>query len=408
MSYARIAAKADTAATHAAVALGFSIPISVALDNALLAFVLLGWLVGARYREKLVAIGRNPVALLALALFALLAVGTLYGNAEPKEGWRYLNKHTDLIYLALLIPLFGEAKMRERAMQGFMLAMILSLAWSYLIALGWTPESWLDGRAPGEAAAFKHRITHNLLMAFAAFLFALQARAGASPRVRTAFILLALLAVYNIVFMVGGRSGYVVLAALLAYFFYDWLRWKGLAAFALAGMVVGLAAFYVSDEFRGRIVQGVEGYSAWDAGVTEENSVGIRMDFYRNTLHIIGDQPLTGVGTGGFEQAYSARVAGTAMLPTSNPHNQYLLVTAQVGVGGLALLLALFAVQWHLAARLPNEWERHVARGMLLTIMLGSLFNSLLLDHAEGLLYGWATGVLFAGLPASARREATV
>ncbi len=404
MSYARIATKADAAATHAAVALGFSVPISVALDNVLLAFVLLGWLLGARYREKFTVIFRNPVALLALALFALLAIGTLYGSAEPKEAWRYLNKHTDLIYLALLIPLFGEAKMRERALYGFMLAMILSLAWSYVIALGWAPESWLDGRAPGEAAAFKHRITHNLLMAFAAFLFALQARGSVSPRVRAAFILLALLAVYNVVFMVGGRSGYVVLAALLAYFFFDWLRWKGLVAFALAGLLVGVAAFYVSEEFRTRVVQGMEGYNAWDAGVTEANSVGIRMDFYRNTLHIIEEQPLTGVGTGGFERAYSAHVAGTAMLPTSNPHNQYLLVTAQVGVGGLVLLLALFATQWHLSARLPNEWERHVARGLLLTIMLGSLFNSLLLDHSEGLLYGWASGVLFAGLPS--RREA--
>lgn len=407
MSYTRIAAKADTAATHAAVALGFSIPISVALDNVLLAFVLLGWLFGARYREKLIAIGRNPVALLALALFGLLAVGTLYGSAGPKEAWRYLNKHTDLLYLALLIPLFGAAKMRERAMQGFMLAMILSLAWSYVIGWGWVPESWLEGRLPGDPSAFKHRITHNLFMAFAVFLFALQARASASPWTRAAFILVAVLAVYNIVFMVGGRSGYVVLAALLAYFFYDWLRWKGLAAFALAGVLVGLTAFYVSDEFRTRIVQGVDGYTAWDAGVTEANSVGIRMDFYRNTLHIIREQPLTGVGTGGFEQAYSARIAGTAMWPTSNPHNQYLLITAQVGVGGLVLLLALFAAQWHLAARLPNEWERHVARGLLLTIMLGSLFNSLLLDHAEGLLYGWASGVLFAGLPASARRETT-
>lgn len=405
MSYARIAAKADTAATHAAAALGFSIPISVALDNVLLALVLLGWLLGARYREKFTAIFRNPVALLALALFALLAVGTLYGSATPKEGWRYLNKHTDLVYLALLIPLFGQAKMRERALYGFMAAMALSLAWSYLIALGWAPDGWLHGRAPGEAAAFKHRITHNLLMAFAAFLFALQARTSTSPRVRGAFILLALLAVYNIVFMVGGRSGYVVLAALMAYFFFDWLRWKGLAAFALAGMLVGSAAFFVSDEFRSRVVQGMEGYSAWDAGgVTETNSVGIRMDFYRNTLHIIETQPLTGVGTGGFERAYSERVAGTAMVPTSNPHNQYLLVTAQVGIGGLVLLLALFAAQWHLSARLPSEWERHVARGLLLTIMVGSLFNSLLLDHSEGLLYGWASGVLFAGL--SARREA--
>jgi hypothetical protein len=34
----------------------------------------------------------------------------------------------------------------------------------------------------------------------------------------------------------------------------------------------------------------------------------------------------------------------------------------------------------------------------MLTIAVGCLFNSLLLDHTEGLLYAWLTGLLFAGL----------
>jgi O-antigen ligase len=34
----------------------------------------------------------------------------------------------------------------------------------------------------------------------------------------------------------------------------------------------------------------------------------------------------------------------------------------------------------------------------VLTMAIGCLFNSLLLDHTEGLLYAWLTGVLYAGL----------
>jgi len=34
----------------------------------------------------------------------------------------------------------------------------------------------------------------------------------------------------------------------------------------------------------------------------------------------------------------------------------------------------------------------------VLTIAVGCLFNSLLLDHTEGLLYAWLTSVLYAGL----------
>lgn len=405
MSYASIAAKADIVATRAAVALGFSIPISVALDNVLLAFMLLGWLLGARYREKLQAIARNPVAVLALALFALLAVGTLYGDGTPKEALRYLNKHADLLYLALLIPLFGDARMRERAMQGFVLAMILSLAWSYMIGLGWAPESWLGAREQGDASAFKHRITHNLLMALAAFLFAFKARHAGSVRLRVIFGILALLALYNILVMVGGRTGYVVLGALMIYFFFDWLRWKGLAWATATGIVLTVVAFYGSPAFNERIVAAVDGYAQWEAGSGEANSVGIRLDYYRNTARIISDNPLTGVGTGGFREAYAQRIEGTGLPPSDNPHNQFLLTTAQIGVAGLVALLALFAVQWRMTARLVDPWEQYFARGVLMTIIVGSLFNSLLLDHTEGLLYAWASGVLFAGIVPGTRSE---
>jgi len=40
-----------------------------------------------------------------------------------------------------------------------------------------------------------------------------------------------------------------------------------------------------------------------------------------------------------------------------------------------------------------------LARALILTIMVGSLFNSLLIDHVESLLFAWLSGLLFAALP---------
>lgn len=37
------------------------------------------------------------------------------------------------------------------------------------------------------------------------------------------------------------------------------------------------------------------------------------------------------------------------------------------------------------------------ARGLVLAIAVGCLVNALLLDHTEGLLYAWLTGLLFGG-----------
>ena len=59
---------AETCARSCTIALGVSIPISVALDNILLALILIFSLVAGGYREKLASTLANPVAIAALAL----------------------------------------------------------------------------------------------------------------------------------------------------------------------------------------------------------------------------------------------------------------------------------------------------------------------------------------------------
>jgi hypothetical protein len=62
ISAAAFARQADRTARWSAIALGFSIPISVAADNVLLVLVLAGWLAGGAYRDKFLAARRHPVA----------------------------------------------------------------------------------------------------------------------------------------------------------------------------------------------------------------------------------------------------------------------------------------------------------------------------------------------------------
>jgi O-antigen ligase len=113
---------------------------------------------------------------------------------------------------------------------------------------------------------------------------------------------------------------------------------------------------------------------------------------------VIADQPILGVGTGGFAAAYAKKVEGTGKVATQNPHNEFLLMWAQLGIAGLALLIWLFWWQWRLAADLPTRLESELARGLVVTMVIGCMFNSLLLDHTEGLFYAWLTGVLYGGL----------
>ena len=131
----------------------------------------------------------------------------------------------------------------------------------------------------------------------------------------------------------------------------------------------------------------------------------MRLESWSNSVQIIHENPILGVGTGGFAAAYAEQVLGTSMLAVGQPENQYLLTTVQLGAVGLVALLAMFAAQWRLATRLPMRADADCARGLVVAMVVGSLFNSFLLDHTEALFYAWLTGLLYAGARGGIRRD---
>ena len=64
---------------------------------------------------------------------------------------------------------------------------------------------------------------------------------------------------------------------------------------------------------------------------------------------------------------------------------------------GLAAFIGLLVVAWRAARRLPTAFETDAARGLVLALASGSVFNSLLLDHTEGMLFSWLVAVLYGG-----------
>lgn len=396
--------RADALAKWSAIAIGFSIPISTALDNILLLLVLIFWLASAGLNNKWETIKANPVALAALALFGMMVAGSFYGQASSTEALNYLGKYLDILFIPILICLFGEAKARSHALTGFMLAMGLTLFLSCLIQTGLFPRNALLQGEVGNAFVFKWQLTQNIFMAFFSYLLAVKARHTEPSPARWLLALAALLAAGNVLFMMEGRTGYMVLAVLLLFFCFSWLRWKGLVVALAIGLAVTVAGYAGVGPLKQRVSKVAGEVAAWQQGEGSPTSSGQRLDYYTNTLAIIRDHPVIGVGIGGFEKAYADKARNSTTTHSNNPHNQYLLIAAQLGVVGLALLLYLFVTHWRMAAHLPIPLEQDLARGALLTIAVGSLFNSLLLDHAEGLFYAWVTGVLFAGLNIAQKR----
>lgn len=402
-------ARAEDALRWAAVALGCSIPISVFVDNVLLAVILVAWLAGGAYREKFAAIRGNPVALATLAVVALYFAGTLYTVASGREVLNALSKAIRLLLIPALIPLMCDGLWRRRCIASFLVSMLITLALSYLLWLDLIPPSTLFKGTHLDPSVFKGHITHNVFMAYSAYLFALLSVDARTPRSKFVYALLCALATANVLVMVPGRTGHVVLLVLFTYFLYRRFRGRGLVAATVAlGALLLVVAASPDTMLHKRFTLADDELQQWRAGVPpdETSSVGQRLEFVRNTLSVIRDNPLLGVGTGGFATAYNALAARTGDAPTTNPHNEFLMTIAQFGIVGLVLILGLFGVQWWIGGRLPDTFEQGAARGYVLAVVVSSLFSSTLLDHAEAMFFVYIGGTVFAGFSTTGRRVA--
>jgi O-antigen ligase len=254
---------------------------------------------------------------------------------------------------------------------------------------------------------FHSHITQNNMMAMAIFLALLNAREAASNKLRWAWAGFAGLALFNVLFMVLGRTGYLILFTLLG-----WLVWATLARYAqrrgrtwgvrqamlivIGMMAVIVLALQLSPRLHERVSAVGSEYQAWQPNHGEGTSTGERLDFYYYTLQVIQQHPLLGVGTGGLAAAYFQQTHASIVKNTFNPHNEYLMVTAQIGIVGGLLLLYLFFSLWKQAPRLATPFAQDAARGLVLAYMVNCAFNSALLDHADGLFFAWMTALLFA------------
>ncbi len=393
----RLTLRMNTAQRYLAIAVGFSIPISTALDNLLSALILLLWLASGEFAHKLRLIRSNPVALAALAFFALALLGLILSTGPIADGLLFVRKYSNLLLIPILVTIFIREQDRKLALSAFTAALVITLIASYGVALGVIPAGGLITGSTQDPTVFKWRIPHSILMAFACLLFAERAKT-APGRERWMWALAAMLAVANVMLMVKGRTGYVAAAGLTLLWIASSLRWKGLvAAMVLVAVAFGVI-YQVSDSFHARVDQTASEATQWRPGVATETSVGIRLEFYRNTFEIVKRHPLIGVGTGGFFKAYEMQVQGTQMVPTHNPHNMYLLVLVQFGMLGLAALMCLFYMQWRCARRLPGKSYAVLAYALVVTIALCGLFNSILIDHTESMFLAWMSGVLYGGL----------
>lgn len=392
----RIQFEARRAAGWTTTALGFTIPIWVVADSILVGLLIMCWAACGGWREKLRRITANPVAVSAVLLFAWLLLGALWGQGSFEERAIWVKKYASLLFIPLLVSLSVNDQERKRALLALGVSLVVTLILSVVLSAGLlSPKQSLtcDSANP---CVFKKHTTHGLLMGFGALLFGVLAWKASQRWVRWGWGMASGLAASNVLLMVQGRTGYVVLAGLATVAFHSYWGWRGILAATLALSAIFTMAYHVSTAFHDRVDLVATGVTQWNPQMSTYDGVTERMEFFYHTIEIIQDHPLVGVGTGGFSKAYAVRVQDLGLPVPTHPHNQYLLIMAQVGVVGICLLLWLFLQQWRSTYVAVGSADGLLARGVVVTIAISCFFQPALTDHTEKLFYCLFSGLLFS------------
>ena len=375
----------------------FSIALSTAFMSIAMGLFVMVWIMTGNYNEKFKLIKDNSAAIISVALFVLYAVGMFYSNASWEERLSWWLKYHKLLYIPLIISVLTLEKYRKVALKAFLAGMLMVLAISYLKWFGLVPHKDI-----GQGYfVFKGRIAHNIFMAYTMYLTLHLAIQSANWK-RWIWIVVSFLAAMNIIFLVNGRSGQIIMIALLIWFCWETWRWKSIQLLTILAMAITVLYFLSSDLPKGRLFEIKQEVMSHDPSQAPTSS-GIRLEFYKNAFILIQQNPFFGGGTGSFEHEYRllAETQKTVSTYVPNPHNEFLLTGQELGVVGFLLLSAFFIIPWILSYRIDASqknlsYEGYALRGLVLTLVVGSLFNSLLLDAGEGKFYCVLAGVFLS------------
>jgi O-antigen ligase len=375
----------------------FVVSIYLSTSLAIILSGLLGllWLLSAQFRVLPGTLKKNPIAAWSLLVFFCFIVGTGYSSVPYHEAFSILMKYRELLFIPVLCSFLTTERYRCWAWRAVVIASVLTLLISYLMDNG-----ILAIKIGGPS--FKSRITHSIFISFFAFFCAHKAYDG--QRYAKLYWILFLLCMYNLFFIVEGRTGQLIAVLLVLLFGVQRFAKQVLLPTVLV-MAVLFALFLTFSDKATRINEGLAGTQAYLQSHPEktEASMGFRFAYWKYSLKLIAEKPLLGHGTGSFEKEFQ-RVASSESFVTKNPHNEFLMMGVQLGLLGLSVYLGFLASQYHYARKLPDK-EKRLAQGVLLSLIVTSLFNSPFLDHTEGHWFASMIALCFASLQANNKDE---
>ena len=376
----------ESVGLYSLIASCFFIPFSSSLMGATTILALVCWVVSGKISELPHLVLKNKLVLLATTLFLLLIAGVFYSPAQIGDALSSLKKYRELILFVMAISyLKGKESRADIAVNFFITGSILLLSISYLMYLGLIPTEKF-----GYSTVY--HITHSFFMAILAFWALQMIIAKTKFRFFWCFIFIA--TNVNLFYIAPGRTGMFVSIALIILTVFQHFNLKK----SIIGVLICVAAIGAilisSHNFSTRCSEAVTEIQKYQPG-SSRTSLGMRFDWWHNSITLIKEKPIFGHGTGSFETEQRRLIKGSKTMKSDNPHNEYLFLGVQVGLVGVSLYLALLGGIFG-ASYKKEKPSNYLLQGVVIAMFCGCLMNSFLYDSHQGHFFAIISAVLLS------------
>jgi O-antigen ligase len=381
------------------IVVGVSLPMAwislakLALTLYAISTILLWSRYGDRWKEvfKLIPI---RFYFFAVAFFGFSLVWTEAPLEYASHAWL---KHSKVLTIPFLLILLHDPSRTKFGLRWFVLGQFTVICMSWMIYFGVHISA---GKAPHEGPIVfsESYIDQSLMFAVSSAVAWHLRKENIWPR----WISLSMpcLATLNIIFLLPGRTGYLILFALLVVTLF-WAfprRIRSPAIFAFTVCAV-LASIIFSSNFRNSLEHTVIDSKSYLFQQETQTSTGWRLNAWKLSIEAILKQPVIGYGVGSFVPAVESlqkidnKVFGTSL--SSNPHQEFLLWGIELGIGGVLMLVAIIVSTVIQASSMPTS-TRRAMYCITIALSIASLLNSALYDDLIGDFLCVALGVCMA------------
>ena len=304
--------------------------------------------------------------LLAMAWMSLSFFWTEASTPDALVGW---GRHSRILWFLAVIYLLRSPEQSLLTLKWFVAGMLVMMLSSWALVAG-LPVPWATvNELPSLGIVHGSTLEQPVLLTLLGVVLWFMREHWPTGRWRWAPIGILLLTVFNVFFVMTGRTGFVVMLVFISMAVW-WqlprrLRWLVLGLpFVLSALMMVL-----SPRFEARTTKVFHDVLSYQQG-SIETSQAQRLDYWHRSLLAIQEKPLIGHGVGSWRMNYH-RLGGMQADAPSNPHQQYLLWLVEAGALGCLLFLGLLFAQYKDAQALPTTYRQALTTITAIAVLMG-------------------------------------